>query len=420
MKKLFLLILIIMPLFACGSILTTTVEEQLDYMYKIENKEATIISLYDNHNPNVVIPDKIKKYPVTKIENNACKNFKNLKSIEFPSTITSIGSNVLTGCINLEKLTVTFTEEASYLKYFFGGMDENALIPETLKEVNISFGCAKIYPDAFYGALSIEKIIIPSSVTEIGARAFKSCPKLKSIEFLGDLALTNLDSTAIDIERLQENITIDEKIMDSTLIPVIIVNSVVSQAYKNFFEDKFGSNVILNIYRKDMVINDFLIDGDTLVKYLGVNQDIVIPNDIRKIGKYAFSNNDQILNVTLNELLIEIEEYAFYECVNLKNVNVNTNLLKIKDSAFSECTSLNNIILNDKLEYIGLEAFANCGSLEEITIPSSVLVMDSYVFRNSNPNLVIYVDLLVEEIPESWESDWARGVTSNVIYKDIE
>ena len=416
MKKI-LLFLFILPLFACGDLIDDN-QTSLggDYMYKVENKEVTIISLYDNHSENVVIPEKISNYPVTKIENNACKNFKNLKSISFPSTLTKIGTNILTGCTNLEEATLTFTDEASYVKYYFGGMENDSYVPESLIKINIAEGDTKIYPDAFYGLESVEFVNIPNTVTEIEARAFKNCQNLRSISFFGDLALTRIDSTAIDVERLNDVIKVDDTIKDSMIKPVIIVNSVVSQAYKNFFEDAFGKNVCLNIYKDEMIKDSFLMDGTTIIRYLGNASEIIIPTDATKIALYAFSHIRSVKSITLGEKIKEIENFAFLGDSNLEEIKLNNTLEWIGEGSFMDCINLKDFTIPSSVTKIGLEAFANCQSLRNITIPSNVLSLGSYVFRNANPELLIEVCFSVSSIPATWQSDWNRGISSSNIH----
>lgn len=418
MKKIILLILCFLPLFGCGKIGQGTIEEEtLDYMYRIENKEVTIVSLYDNHSSSVIIPDKIEKKPVTKIESNAFKNFKNLKELILPASITTIGTNILTGCSNLEKLTVPFTEEASYLKYFFGGMEEGTKIPESLSFICIADGVEKIYSDAFYGIDTIEELVIPQSVKEIGPRAFKNCINLRSVTFIGDLALTKLDTTSFDTERLIEVEVIDDNTYDSVIKPIIIVNNLVSQAYKNFFEDVYGRNTILNIYKEEMIVNDFLVSDAKLIKYLGNNTEITVPDNVVSIERYAFANNKDLRKVYLSSSIKIINSYAFMNDINLEKVIFNDKLEIISDGAFDGCKKLNDIIITPNITNIGMEAFANCQALSNITIPNNVVNLGSYVFRNPNPLLKITVEFKVSEIPVDWQSDWNRGIPSiNITY----
>ena len=49
------------------------------------------------------------------------------------------------------------------------------------KEVVIPDGVEKIKSMAFYGDRSLEKVVIPDSVTEIGWEAFRECTDLKSV-----------------------------------------------------------------------------------------------------------------------------------------------------------------------------------------------------------------------------------------------
>ena len=68
-------------------------------------------------------------------------------------------------------------------------------------------------------------------------------------------------------------------------------------------------------------------DGEEvlLLGYLGSEKDIVIPEGVTRIAKYAF-NEDDIVSVTLPESLTEIGDSAFSGCYNLKEVYNNSAL----------------------------------------------------------------------------------------------
>ena len=116
--------------------------------------------------------------------------FKNtaITEISLPESLESIGFAAFEGT-RLEKLTLPFIggsrhSSNSYLGFIFGGSTYAAnatKIPETLKTVVISNGCAEIPAKAFYGASHLTEVVIGRSVAKIGNSAFQGCSSLREI-----------------------------------------------------------------------------------------------------------------------------------------------------------------------------------------------------------------------------------------------
>ena len=66
----------------------------------------------------------------------------------------------------------------------------------TGKVVSVPRGIRIIGPDAFLGNESLEAVILPDSVEEIGERAFGNCPKLKEVILSTDSLLKKIGSRA--------------------------------------------------------------------------------------------------------------------------------------------------------------------------------------------------------------------------------
>lgn len=172
-------------------------------------------------------------------------------------------------------------------------------------------------------------------------------------------------------------------------------------------------------------------------------RDIILPNNVTKIGYNAFQDCDDLEEITIPNSVTEIKMYAFAGCNNLKRVNIKdlyawcnidlfetanplccdgnlylngelvTDLIipngitKIKDSAFYGCSSitkatipnyvteieaaafrycgnLTNVIIYNGVTNIGISAFEGCENLTEITLPSSIVEIGSYAFWYCN------------------------------------
>ena len=182
-----------------------------------------------------------------------------------------------------------------------------------------------------------------------------------------------------------------------------------------------------------IVSNDFEIQGDTLIKYIGGRYDktIVIPNGVKRICESIFddayleervqvfipksvtiiddeafsfvnliditvdvdnceycSENGVLFNKRKTELIryprkkketqyvvpdtvTTIKDYAFGACSDLETVQLANSLTDIEDSAFEECAKLLSITIPSNVRHIGERAFSSCNNLIDIIVSNS-------------------------------------------------
>lgn len=150
----------------------------------------TITGTYYNFSGGISIPSSINGYTVTSIGSQAFKNQTDLTSIILPSSITTIGNRAFQYCNNLAsvymsttavtrieyntfdscKLTnIGFPDNLTYIgNYAFTGSNTIKALPSSL----VSIGSY-----AFKNNLS-NNLVISSSITNIGYRAFYMCNSL--------------------------------------------------------------------------------------------------------------------------------------------------------------------------------------------------------------------------------------------------
>ena len=111
---------------------------------------------------------------------------------------------------------------------------------------------------------------------------------------------------------------------------------------------------------------DFLIDGSTLVRYIGQSEYVRVPDGIINIGAEAF-HNARLVSVELPDSVTEIREGAFSGCEYLERIRLSTRLLVIRKNAFQNCISLSDIALPASLQEIDKAAFSACPELPAVT-----------------------------------------------------
>ncbi len=92
-----------------------------------------------------------------------------------------------------------------------------------------------------------------------------------------------------------------------------------------------------------------------------------------------FRNHTNLVHVDLPNNLQKIGEYAFYNCSNLSSIEFPVELDTIGYEAFYQCTSLRNIVLPEGLTSLGSYAFYGC-NLVYVRIPSTLTVIESSAF----------------------------------------
>lgn len=137
---------------------------------------------------------------------------------------------------------------------------------------------------------------------------------------------------------------------------------------------------------------------------------IKLPKTIEKIGRYAFSGCERLEKVDLSSTsLVEIEDCAFKNgnvkegpyarLTKLTKVILPNTVKKIGKYAFGHCENLKEINIPTSLEVISEDTFRACESLKKIEIPANVNLIETGAFSviknikvtidNSDDNLAI-------------------------------
>lgn len=108
--------------------------------------------------------------------------------------------------------------------------------------------------------------------------------------------------------------------------------------------------------------------------------ELVIPDSVISIKKYAFYGCDELIGLLISDNVESIGANAFYDCVGLENVAIGNGVTSIGTSAFGNCISLNNMVIPEGVTDIGSSAFSGCTELVSVTIPKSVANIGNSAF----------------------------------------
>ncbi len=208
----------------------------------------------------------------------------------------------------------------------YNGDDANVTVPDgvlkignrcfykndSINEVVIPSGVDEIGDFAFARS-SVEKADIPDSVTKIGYAAFYHCPQLSQVTIPGTVDTIELGA--------------------------------------------FSGTPWLYDWQTTDDGNNYLIVGDgILLSYKGEGGNVTIPEGVKTIAPGCFLGNTSITGVSIPGSVQKIGEDAFNGCTSLNTLSLSAGLETIEDRAFRN-TGLSTLTIPPSVKSIGLGAF---------------------------------------------------------------
>lgn len=371
---------------------------------------------------NLIIPDGTKS-----VSSNSFVNCIDLVSVTIPNSVTSIGYYPFYGCGYIETITTPIAgAKKSGSLYPFGlyfGLTEfeNSVVVEEISRNSWA-------SSEFYIPKSLKTIHITGE--EITDYAFANMTQIETITFdyvktIGKSAFTKLyNLTSVSLPSTLESIGNDafNKCYKLAEVKNNSTLEIQTNSTSNGCVGLYAIEILSGDEENNLAIdsNGFMIyetkTESILVKYVGSERIITIPDGITKINQYAFYLSN-IISVDLPDSLQEIGNYAFNNCKSLAKVSINgesSNLTTIGTSAFNECYSLIAITLPINLTSIGNYAFYYCKKLIEIVNYSSLEITAQ---SSSNGSVGYYA---INIVKESKDSKITIDENNFVIYTDGE
>lgn len=410
-------------------------EESLPFLrYRIDDDGAHIIG-YNGEPVAITIPDEIEGKKVVSIENPIGEGFgfvgcTSLRQIVLSDNIETMWAGVFAGTSLTSVRTPLSWQEVYDVPSPFGGCT-------TLKEVIFPEGVTAIPPYAFVSATSpdidlpttsIERIILPSTLKEIGYMAFAGT-SISSIELPEGLeALSNFvfsDCVKLTSVTLPNSLTT----MGSFAFTGTRLTSVQTPthwskvAYYNWddgdyvqgYESPFaGCNTLRSIIVPEGVtaLPDYAfsktgnIDAPSDTSSI---VDISLPSTLKKIGTHSFDGTS-ITSITLPDGITDMSSYAFAG-TRLTSVRTPASWSKITPYTDEEegtiyvspfaGSSLTQVLVPEGAVSLPKYAFRNASSLKDVFLPDTLTEIGSYAFDGANISSI--------ELPDGLQSIGERA-----------
>ena len=329
----------------------------------------------------------------------------------------SIGRYAFYSCDNLTdvKMSNNVKEIGGYA---FNGLSQ-------LKSVELSSMLTSIGERAFYGS-GVTKLDVPNQVTTIGSYAFANLTSLSdvtipsSVVSLGENVLSgSTGNLVVNCGNIPKNAFINTKLQSVTLgeyvetvegyafqknanLETVNVKSktlatigdyafdqctklttVKTTNFRSWFDISFGyhGNPLCN--GASLYVNDQMVEN------------LVVPNGMEEIKKYAFEGCKSLKTIKVPQSLQSIQTGTFSNCTNLENVDVESMEAWCK-IAFSDATSnplynaknlscngvtVSDLVIPESITNIQPNAFRNCSTLKSLTIHYDVKAIGANAFN---------------------------------------
>ena len=177
-------------------------EDITDFEFQIEGNEITILK-YIGSSRYVVMPSVIDGYRVTRIEDKAFFQNRDVSQLEMPFYLKSIGNSAFEQCTNLSLIN---------LPKYLTDIGTNSFYSCTkLTEIEVPDSVINIGSHSFYNCTTLFNVILPANLKTIESSLFESCTNLSSItipehvENIEDRAFYNCSS--LEKVTIQEGVT---------------------------------------------------------------------------------------------------------------------------------------------------------------------------------------------------------------------
>ena len=335
----------------------------------VESRPYSVAQLFigEDEISEVTVPDSVKEIP-----DGMFRYCHGIKKVTLPNGIKRIGSSAFEGCA-IEEITLPDSLEAIDAFAFASNQLKTLVIPSLgdrlgfgafgsnyqLRSISLTSGTTIIPSECFVGC-PIDMVSLPSSVKELGHRAFS-------------------DGTAINFTAgLDQFLACDSKLK---------IEAGYSDRYTLYFNGQEAKNIVLPA--SFTAVREAMFAGFTNI------ESVQILGDLRYIGSRAFEGCESLKSLQFPNTLAHFSGDAFAGCTQLVNLEFdnNPNFTVIDGDVYNRkgnvlllanSSKSGTYAVRDGVTEIGDGALALSLGINALTVPSSVRMIGSRLFASDS------------------------------------
>ena len=305
--------------------------------------------------------------------------------------------------------------QSGLFKYSINGNNEITITGHTLSKDSLLVGQLDIPEEidgfpvkridyyAFKNCVNVSGVIFPESILEIRDQAFQNCSAISGVVLppnLQSIGSEAFSGTAIHSVTIPKTVKALGSAAFGGLSP-FKGNSLVSVRFEDGIETipsfAFNGCIALSFVSIPSTVTAIQVKAFQGCESLN---NIVFPENLEKIGSYAFSDtaiNDIFLPNTITVLgTPAYDEASPFKGNALQRVEFEDGIESVPMYSFNGCTALTDVILPPTVTSIGVKAFQSCKHLSDFHLPERIEIIGSSAFSDT--------DITEIELPNSISS----------------
>lgn len=336
-----------------------------DLNFKNKNRKYENIYFAGELANELVIPEGITELP-----EYAFAKWVGLKSVTFPESLKKVGANAFVGCETVESVYAPSLEYWLGIDFASSGSNPLCAVSKlyldgnVLESLQLPEGITEIKPYAFNGYRGIGAFTVTGETMKIGNGAFVGSEGMKiyadSVEEWFSIAFENRDANPLGDGAV---LYLGGEIATEIVIPetVSTIPKYAFAGYKDLKKITIPANTGISLF-------SFYESGVTEVVIGSLTEEVEAK---REITLATFSCFTKLEKITFGYGVKNIDETAFKGRKKLKEVNFCGNLERIGAYAFYE-TGIKELTIPSTVKYVGVSAFEKCADLKEITLGTEI------------------------------------------------
>ena len=312
-------------------------------------------------------------------------------------TVTRIGSSVFSTSSGADKEAIKaitkLTIPASVVR-FDDGQNSASLFSDMVNNFktagpigsgcDVEYGWKDTIPDYAFSLLAFDEVIIPNGIKRIGKLAFS-----------GDIKHLVIPASVTSLGDSEFGILFDPR----------------TEAAEPRTAGPIGSGCNIEFGWKTGI-------PDNAFKKSPLGK-VTIPEGVTKIGKSAFAQNQNLVEINMPNTLTKIDDFSMMGCEKLTEINLPGSLREIGEDSFACCSKVTSLIIPEGVTTLGDGALAVMTSLKTCVIPDSVTEIGFRMLSGGFNLENVVIGKNVPSIPEGMFGDCIK-LTNVVMYSSVK